>query len=135
MENKFDYKIEFGEGVEEEDIIIPSMLIQPYVENSIWHGISPLDGKGDIRILFSMHSADSLKIIIEDNGIGIKQSANYSSTSETHLHLSMEIIRKRLEIIGKKMRVVTSVEITEAFPGNPNPGTRVTLVVPVSYKT
>ena len=135
MENKFDYKIEFGEGVEEEDIIIPSMLIQPYVENSIWHGISPLDGKGEIRIFFSMHSADSLKIIIEDNGIGIKQSANYSSTSETHLHLSMEIIRKRLEIIGKKMRVVTSVEITEAFPDNPNPGTRVTLVVPVSYKT
>ena len=134
MDNKFDYKIEMEDELEEDDIYIPTMLIQPYVENSIWHGISPLDEKGLIRISFSMHTSDSLKIIVEDNGIGIKKALTYSGRSENHLHLSMEIIRKRLEILGKKMKITTAVEISEAFPGEPNPGTRVEIVVPVSYE-
>jgi nitrate/nitrite-specific signal transduction histidine kinase len=77
-----------------------------------------------------MNTSDSLKIIIEDNGIGIKKALTYSSRSENHLHLSMDIIRKRIEILGKKLQITTSVEITEAFPGNPNPGTSVVIVVP-----
>ena len=132
MENKFEYQIEFGKGMEEDEVYFPSMLIQPFVENSVWHGISPLDGKGLIRISFSFLSSNALNIIVEDNGIGIKQSARYSSKSEDHLHLTMDVVRKRLEIIGKKMKVKTSLDISEAFPGNLNPGTKVSLIVPFS---
>jgi sensor histidine kinase YesM len=135
MENKFDYKIELDGRIEEDDLFIPSMLIQPYVENSIWHGISPLESKGMIRILFNMHSDHSIRITVEDNGIGMNQSAKYSSRGESHLHLSMEVIRKRLDIIGKKMQVETSLKISECFPGNENPGTKVELVVPFSYES
>ncbi|MCX6233592.1 MAG: histidine kinase [Bacteroidetes bacterium] len=133
MENKFEYLIEIDHGIEEDEVYIPSMLIQPFVENSVWHGISALEEKGLIRISFSMHSAKALKIIVEDNGIGIKQSERYSSKNESHLHLSMEMIRKRIEIIGKKMKVETSMDISETTPGSPNPGTRVVLVVPFTY--
>jgi len=45
----------------------------------------------------------------------------------------MEMTRKRLEVIGRKFHIETSVEISEAFPGRPNPGTRVCIVVPVGY--
>jgi len=127
----FDYSIEVDEGVVDEEITIPSMIIQPFAENAIIHGISPQDRKGTIRILLSMHSEKSLMIIIEDNGVGLQRSGTVSERSEKHLHMGMGMTRKRLEILGKKMNVETSVEFSEAFPGSPNPGTRVTLVVPV----
>jgi len=131
MEDKFEYVIEFEEGVEEEELMIPSMIIQPFIENAVWHGMSALDNKGTIRISFAMHNPKALKITIEDNGIGIKQSKAYASNSENQLPLGMEMTRKRLEIIGKKMDVEISVESSEAFPDMTNPGTRVVIVVPV----
>lgn len=130
MENKFAYEIEFEEAVEEDDVYIPSMIIQPFVENSIWHGISALEGKGMIRISFAMHSPNALKVIVEDDGIGIVKSEQNIAKRSSHLHLSMEMIRKRLAIIGKKMGVETRMEISEASPGNPIPGTRVVLIIP-----
>jgi len=133
MENKFDYTIEFENGIEEDEMQIPSMIIQPFVENAIWHGISALEGNGFIRISFAMQSLQSVRITIEDNGVGIKQTDAYTTKSETHLHLGMSMTRKRLEIIGKKMNVATSVEISESSPGSINPGTQVLIVVPVSY--
>lgn len=133
LENKFRYKIEIDEGFDPEDIMIPSMITQPFVENSIWHGIATLENKGFVSILFSLKDEKSLTVIIEDNGIGIKQAQAYQSKSEKHLNLGMEMIRKRLELLGRKYGVKTRIEFSEAFPGNANPGTRVTLVIPFAY--
>lgn len=133
MGNTFEYTIELNSKIEEEVLYIPSMIIQPFIENSIWHGISPLEGKGQIRILLFIHSIQSLKVIIEDNGVGMKQSEKFKSMKKEHLHLSMEVIRKRLEIIGKKMKIETAMSASEAFPGEPNPGTRVELILPFTY--
>ena len=131
MEDKFEYTIEYEDGVEEEELMIPSMIIQPFMENAVWHGMSTLEDKGMIRISFAMHNPKTLKITIEDNGIGIKQSKNFASKSENQLHMGIEMTCKRLEIIGKKMNVETSVEFSEAFPESPNPGTHVVIVAPV----
>lgn len=131
MEDKFEYAIEFDEGVEEEELMIPSMIIQPFLENAIWHGMSALEDKGMIRISFSVHNQEALKITIEDNGIGISQSSLYTPQSKNESYMGMEMTRKRLEIIGKKRNVETFVELFDAFPGRPNPGTRVIIVVPV----
>jgi len=133
MENKFDYSIVFDNGIEEDEVMIPTMIIQPFVENAIWHGISALDDKGMILISFVMHSPQAIRISIEDNGVGIKKAGTYSSRSENHLHMGMAMTRKRLEIIGKRMNIHTSVDISETSPGSNNPGTSVVIVVPVSY--
>lgn len=133
MEDKFDYTIEFDKDVDEDEVLIPSMIIQPFVENAIWHGISTLKGRGMIRISFAMQSPKAIKISIEDNGVGIKQAGAYSSSGENHLHMGMAMTQKRLEIIGKRMNIQTSVTISETSPGSLNPGTRVVLLVPVSY--
>jgi sensor histidine kinase YesM len=108
------------------------MIIQPFVENAIWHGISFLKEKGHILIRFLMNNDKSLSVIVEDNGIGMNRSETYSAKQEKNRHLGMELTRKRLEILGKKFSINTSLKISELFPGNPNPGTRVELVVPVT---
>ena len=135
MENKFEYTIEIDEDVEEDELMIHSMIIQPFVENAIWHGIAALEEKGMIRISFAIHSIQSLKITIEDNGVGIKQADVYTAKSENHLHMGMAMTQKRLEIIGRKMNVETSVVTSEVMSGNINPGTRVVIIVPVSYSS
>lgn len=133
MENKFDYAIEYEDGIEEDEMQIPSMIIQPFVENAIWHGISALNVTGTIRISFARISPKTIRISIGDNGVGIKRAGTYTSQSENHLHMGMNMTRKRLEIIGKKMNVETSVNISETSPGEPNPGTLVVIIVPYSY--
>jgi two-component sensor histidine kinase len=131
MDNKFEYHIDVGENVDADEIQIPSMIIQPYVENAIWHGISSIEFKGEITIKFRMPDEKSLMVLIEDNGIGMKRSEEFSQKSDKHFHLGMEMTRKRLEILGKKFSVKTSIEFSEPFPGRVNPGTRVEIVVPV----
>ncbi|MCX6270626.1 MAG: histidine kinase [Bacteroidetes bacterium] len=133
MENKFDYTIIVDETVEEDEVLIPSMIIQPFVENSIWHGISGIEEMGQIDIFFSMSSENALRITIEDNGVGIIKSKTYVPNDKDHLHIGIEMTRKRLEIIGRRLFVKTSVSYSEQSPGIPNPGTRVDLIVPVTY--
>ncbi|HRZ20610.1 MAG TPA: hypothetical protein P5184_03015 [Bacteroidales bacterium] len=133
MGNKFDYVIEKDETVGELRMRIPSMIIQPYAENAVWHGLSSLKEMGRISILFRLLKPNVLQITVEDNGIGMKRAATYTSNSEAHLRMGMAMTLKRLEIIGRKYRIETSVSIAEALPGTFNPGTRVVIVVPVWF--
>lgn len=134
MANRFEYKIEIDKDIEEDDLLIPSMITQPFVENCILHGISPLGSGGLISISFKQVTEKAIRIVIEDNGVGITQSKAFKKPNDRgHLHLSMEMTKKRIEILGKKYKVETSLEVGEASPGSPNPGTRVTVVLPVSY--
>lgn len=133
MSDRFNYNIKIDENVPEDEVMIPTMILQPFVENAILHGISSLDSMGEIQIVISMDSRAALTIVIEDNGIGMKSSGAYLQGREKQLHLGMGITRKRLKVIGRKFHVETSIEITEASPDKPNPGTRVRIVVPIAY--
>jgi hypothetical protein len=132
MEDKFEYHLLIDDSLESDEVQIPSMIIQPFVENAIWHGIANMEGKGLVRVEFRMKNDKSLEIIIEDNGIGIKRSKEISTKGEKHLSLGMEMTRKRLDLLSKKYNVATSIDLSEKLPGAPNPGTRVVLVVPVA---
>jgi hypothetical protein len=132
-ENKFDYSIEVDEQVASDEMMIPSMMLQPFLENAIWHGIAALEGKGLIVINFSMKDERSLNIQITDNGIGMRKAASYSIKDGKHLNLGMEMTRRRLSLLGKKFKIETLIDLDELSPGAPNPGTRVVLVVPVSF--
>ena len=74
FENKFSYKIDIDSELQEEDgIEIPSLLIQPYVENAILHGLTNKVGKGKLLIKLQLTPDDQLLVVIEDNGIGRKE--------------------------------------------------------------
>lgn len=133
MGDKFDFAIHLDENLEIEEIMVPSMIIQPFVENSIWHGIANLDDKGIIGISFQLIDEKSLRIIVEDSGIGIRNAEKYSVRSEQHLRLGMNITKKRLALLSQKYGTESSIIYSERSPGTANPGTIVRLVVPFIY--
>jgi hypothetical protein len=133
LEDKFEYTIVIDQDLEEDELYIPSMLIQPIVENSIWHGIATLKEQGMISINFQSWKSKSLKIRIEDNGIGLRQSIEFSVKEEHRQHLGMQMIKKRLALLSKKYKVEANIYYSECFPEKAYPGTLVELIVPFTY--
>ena len=76
--HKFDYRVSIQSGLYPESIEIPPMLIQPYVENAIWHGLMQKKEKGHLEIVIT-REGDLLKCIIEDDGIGREASRKLRS--------------------------------------------------------
>jgi ligand-binding sensor domain-containing protein len=131
FERRFEYKVEIGEGIDANFIQIPSMLVQPYVENAIWHGLMHKDGAGKIDISFTMEP-DILKCVIKDDGIGRKRSKEIKQKdSVPRRSLGMAITQERLEIINQMNNTELNVVITDLFnEKNEGIGTKVELFIP-----
>jgi hypothetical protein len=133
LEYKFDYSIDIDQALDEDEVYIPSMIIQPIVENSIWHGIATLKEQGMISVSFQPWKSKSLKIRIEDNGIGMQQSDEFSINDEHRQHLGMQMIKKRLALLSKKYKVTAMITYKECSPEKQNPGTLAEIIVPFTY--
>ena len=136
FKDRFEYEIKVDDEVDAESIMIPSMIMQPFVENSIIHGILPNESiQGEIKILVKQ-SDKGLDIIIEDNGIGVNQSLkNKSEMDGDHKSQGMEITSKRIELIQKISDVGISLEGPEEIIGKDGSikGTRVLIKIPHEY--
>lgn len=130
MDHKFEYSIELDENLESDDYNIPSMIVQPFVENAIWHGISTLSTKGFIKVVFEYLSEKSIRILVEDNGIGFAKSRAYSQ-SKNSLNISSSLTQKRVKLLGDKYKVQAEIQSEELYPGEENPGARITLILPI----
>ncbi len=130
LENKFEYFIEIDGGFSEDVFFIPSMIIQPFAENAVWHGIASINYKGIIRIKFIYVTDDIIKVIIEDNGVGIQDNKNSKKKSLSHLHQGMKMTKRRLMLLGEKIKSKSVLEITPLSPNNKFPGTRIVIHLP-----
>ncbi|MFV0589887.1 MAG: histidine kinase [Draconibacterium sp.] len=130
LDQKFDYSIELDERLESDDYNIPSMIIQPFVENAIWHGISPLPGKGIIKIIFEYVGEKSIRILVEDNGIGFTKTRAFAQ-SKNSLNISSSLTKKRIKLLGDKYKIDAEIMEEELYPGEENPGARIILVLPI----
>ena len=101
FKDRFDYTIDV-KNVDTESVFIPAMIMQPFIENSIIHGILPDDTqKGEIEIVIEIIN-DYLEISIEDNGVGVDKSRSSKVKTEgDHRSQGMEITSKRIELIQK----------------------------------
>jgi ligand-binding sensor domain-containing protein len=99
FQEKFKYELEVHPSIKTDDILIPSMILQPFVENSIWHGILPKGTEGKISI--SIYSEDGYTVFeIEDNGIGIDFSLKNKTLNDHHSQ-GMLITSGRIDILKK----------------------------------
>lgn len=132
-ENKFEYSIEVDKSIDVNYDEIPSMLIQPYIENAIWHGLMPKGGMGKIKL--NLNKINNMMICtIEDDGIGRKQSLELNKNKERkHQSLGMSITKERLEIINSINNSNLNVNIIDLHDNAGNTcGTRVEIFVPVN---
>lgn len=136
FDNSFDYEINVDDSVNEQEIFIPPMLIQPYIENAIWHGIMHLDKqrKGLLVVSF-IEENQLLKISIQDNGVGRKESLSYKKDTE-HKPVAMSLSQKRLEIMADVFKQKNiSIHITDLVDADNNAnGTKVELNLPLTLQ-
>jgi ligand-binding sensor domain-containing protein/two-component sensor histidine kinase len=135
FKDKFEYEIKVEKGADTASTIIPPMLIQPYVENAIWHGLMhKKDGTvGKVEILISRENGN-LTCIVKDNGIGREKAEEIKAQKPGNRKKSMgmQITSDRIEMINKLYNANTSVKITDLKDENGNAtGTKVELVITV----
>jgi len=79
-----------------------------------------------------MNGKKQLSVFIEDNGIGITKSMK-SVKIDSHLNLGIDLTKKRLKLLGKRYKVRTKLIISELYPGQSNPGARITFIFPIIF--
>jgi streptogramin lyase len=128
--DKFDYSIEIKDDIDLSIEVLPG-LIQPFVENSIWHGIRSLETrKGIIKIRLYLEFKEKLKCVIEDDGVGFKFSTANNFWNSNHKSRGIQIVRERLNIIGKSRNTNYAIDILDLFPDRSQTGTRVIVDIP-----
>ncbi|WP_245766560.1 histidine kinase [Pustulibacterium marinum] len=126
--DKFDYVFEVSEDVPTDEFKIPPMLLQPYVENAIWHGLRYKEEKGLLQIKVEKLDAERIQISIEDNGIGRKQSAALKTAHQKkQKSKAMGNIKKRISILNSMYKDTVTVEVMDLE--NPQTGTRVVVIL------
>ena len=129
-ENRFSYQIIINPNLDSEFIKVPPMLVQPFIENAIKHGLKNLNYPGKIQIRF-YEQLSNLHISIKDNGYGINETKNKSSQG-THRSMSMEIFKERITILSKKLKKGIVFSISDLSETNAlENGTLVNILIPI----
>lgn len=111
--DKFDYKIHVDELIDVDAFQIPPMLLQPYIENAIWHGLRYTNEKGFLNISLRQKEGNTIEITIEDNGIGRKKSAELKTPNQKkRKSKGMGNIKKRIAILNDMYKDKVAVHIS-----------------------
>ena len=131
LKDRFNYKFIVDNNINIYKYKIPGMIIQPFLENSIWHGIQPLEEKGEVKVIITRKN-NSLLISIKDNGIGRQKSIALKSKLEnTHKSLGTSIAYKRIELLKKIFKEDTSIEYLDKYENEGSIGTSVHITIPI----
>jgi sensor histidine kinase YesM len=105
FEKSFTYTIYTDEELEADEILIPSMLLQPYVENALWHGLMHKEGDRKLCIGFTKKTDNIFECVIDDNGIGRKKALvlkEQQSKTKRHVSRGMTISKDRIDLLQKQ---------------------------------
>lgn len=131
--DKFDYTVEISESLADSDFELPPMLIQPYLENAVWHGLRYLDDKGKLGLAFESAGGELL-VTITDNGIGREKSKELKTHNQKkQASIGMQNIENRIVIMNDLFGTNIRVEVSDAYPGAGHCGTKVKLYIPQQH--
>ncbi len=133
FENRFSYIVSIEEDVNTGNIFVPPLIIQPYVENAIWHGLLHKKTAGELKIRIAMASECLLQCVIEDNGIGRAKAKELRSKSvATKKSLGMKLTEDRLALLAKHSQAEATIEVEDIRTENDEAaGTKVIINIPV----
>ncbi|HRG83662.1 MAG TPA: histidine kinase, partial [Chitinophagaceae bacterium] len=123
----FNYEIFTAGELESDELLIPPMIIQPFVENSIEHAFAGLSYTGEIKVSFQKKNKELL-IIITDNGKGLPSP---DQKNNEHISRATQIIRDRIYLLNRKLKTKAAYQISNC---ENKQGAQVTIQLPLIYK-
>ena len=116
LNHTFTYSISIDEDIDQANTLVPPLLLQPFVENSIWHGLA---NKKDGKIMISITSENGmLNCVVEDNGVGRQQAAKTGEDTNTQKKsLGMKITRERIDVINQSKNANASITLHDLAEG------------------
>ena len=132
---RFSVDIQIDPGLHAESIAIPGMLIQPHIENAIWHGLMHKDSAGKLLLSFEKSGDDTLICVIEDNGVGRDNAAMIEKNRvKNHRSTGLSNIRNRLDLLNAELKNDISFAFQDLKDAQGNAiGTRVIVRIPLVY--
>ncbi len=131
FKDAFDYEFCYDEGIDLIGVFIPPLLLQPFVENAVWHGLMHKKENGQVTISFKVEQ-NILHCTIVDNGVGRSAAASAKSkSSQSHKSMGIQITRDRLALINGNLEdEKVAFKIEDMFDANGRPsGTKVSLKI------
>jgi len=133
FEKQFTWTVDVSADIRPEQILVPPLIIQPYVENAIWHGLLHRSEAGRLSVRIARQGDEVLQCVIEDNGIGRERAAQLKSKSATgNKSLGMKLTEDRLALLGRSGVWQATVQVEDLVDPSGEPaGTRVILTLPI----
>lgn len=131
FEDSFIYEINFDKAMDVDEIKIPTLLVQPFVENAIWHGLLHKEGLRKLTVTFSEDHQDNLICVVEDNGIGREVSGKLS-LKEAHTGKGLTVAEERIKTFNEQHAQKSFFVIEDLYESNGTAsGTRVKISLPL----
>jgi tetratricopeptide (TPR) repeat protein len=128
FEGGLDYAVDADRALlDDEDLLVPTLLVQPFVENAVWHGLAPKQGAKRLSVRFTMRG-DQVVCTVEDNGIG-RDAAPKRTHPDGSASLGLQLTNERLQLLAFKLGDTGRVTFTDLMEGGVPVGTRVEIVL------
>jgi sensor histidine kinase YesM len=133
FKQKLTFSIEVEPGLDAQFVEIPPLLLQPYVENAIWHGLMHKSEGGTVHVRVTQPQEDLLQLIITDDGVGRARSTELKSKSASHRKsFGLKMTSERIALVNQLYQTHTQVTIEDLVDANGQPaGTEVVLQIPI----
>ena len=133
FKQKVRHSITVADSIDAEMLQIPPLLLQPFVENAIWHGLMHKDEGGTVSVDVAQPRPDCLRISIRDDGVGRAKAAEYKSKSATkNKSFGLKLTADRIDLINQLYHTHTAVEVHDLTDARGEPaGTLVVIEIPV----
>lgn len=132
FQDKFDYEITVDENLDTETTFVPNMIVQPHLENAIWHGLRYLETKGKLLLKFGLQNGE-VSIIIDDNGIGLTKSAALKTQNQkVHKSRGLTNTKERIGLLNELYKSQITFKVSEKIL--PEIGTIVEINFPIIAK-
>lgn len=132
LDETFTWNVDVAGEIDQEEVQVPFMLLQPFVENAIHHGLMQKPGEKKFSIRIQESGDEYFTCIIEDNGVGRLKAASINGrnlSSVIHKSKGVDIVKQRLELMQQKTEKRAGVEIEDLYDGNEPTGTRVRIFI------
>jgi LytS/YehU family sensor histidine kinase len=134
FEGQFQYQIRVDDAIDTEETLIPSFLIQPFVENGLWHGLMHKKEDRSMIISFTLKEEDVLVCRVDDNGIGRMQAARFRKSIKVRESMGIRVTSDRIKLMKEQDDTADLLIVDKVDEAGQSTGTAVIITLPIDTR-